>query len=77
MTHGSINSLKNNFCSDRRHNRPKRPQALHRGGLPLRLREDQPSHDDAHPAGVQGGVRGRRHRMDEVRQQRSTEGHQP
>ena len=47
---------------------PPGREALRGRRLPQCLREDQPGHDEAVPARVEGGVRGRRHRLDEVRQ---------
>ena len=45
----------------RGHAAPRR-EALHRGGVPLGLRQDQHGDDDPHPAGVEGRDGGRRRR---------------
>ena len=56
---------------------PERREALHRGGVPVGLRQDQ--HGHAHPdaAGVEGRDGRRRHRLDEVRRRGAPPGDQP
>jgi len=60
----------NNDCyviiADPRHNEPRRPQEVHCRRVSERLRQDQPGHDGAHPARLEGRVRRRRHCVDEV-----------
>ena len=77
LRHGAGGGLAGRAHAHRRHHQPERSQALHRSRLPLRLRQDQPGHADVAAAGLEGGVRGRRHRLDEDRQGRQALGSQP
>lgn len=61
------------FGSDR----PQRTETVRGGRVPELLRQDQHGDDAVHVAGLQGGVRGRRHRLDAFRPGRAAEGHQP
>ena len=65
------------FVSDSRDRERQGPEEVHRSGLPERVRQDQPGHDELEPAGVQDHLRGRRHRLDALRQQRQAARHQP
>ena len=44
--------------------------ALHRGGVPVRVRQDQPGHARAHHPRVEGRDARRRHRLDALRRRR-------
>ena len=55
----------------------RRHVALHRGGVPERVRQDQPRDAHADDPGLEGRVRRRRHLLDEVRQGRPALRDQP
>lgn len=51
---------------DSGHHQPGGTEEVLRGSVPERLWKDQPGHDEAVAAGLEGGVCRRRHRLDEV-----------
>lgn len=55
-----------NCLSDPGHHQPCGREEVHGSGLPQRLREDKSGHALPHAARLEGRVRGRRHRLDEV-----------
>ena len=64
---GARRGLARRAHADPQAHEPGRREALHRGRLPERLRQDEPRHARAHDPGLDGRVRRRRHRLDEVR----------
>lgn len=65
------------FSTDSGRDGPQGTEEVRGGGVPERLRQDQHGHDATVFAGLQGGVRGRRHRVDAVRRGRAAARHQP
>ena len=55
----------------------ERRHLLRRGGVPLGVREDEPRAHRPDDPGLEGGVRRRRHRLDEVRRRRAALRDQP
>ena len=62
---GAHRGLAGRAHADRRHREPARRGALHRGGVPVGLRQDQPRHADParHDAGLEGLDHRRGHRV--------------